>query len=148
MYFEELYDQFLTSLSSSTLAELTDREVESELFNLAKRAIGAFKFPKIELTYEFDEDEEKHRFTNEVTQRELNVLITLMRLYWIEFLLGEEKRVENLYYDTNVRTFSMGNLLAQLNRMHENAAKAAKRAEYDYGRVNAFKKPSIGDIND
>ena len=40
--FETLYNLFLSSISSYTFAQLTDEEVQAELFNLAVRAIAKF----------------------------------------------------------------------------------------------------------
>lgn len=145
--FEPLYSQFLSSISSYTLAQLTDDEIQAELFNFAKRAITKFKFPKMELSYRLNETDYLYYFDNMVTQRELNVIISYMKVAWIDFIISKEERFQNQYYDDNVRTFSMGNILAQLNRLYENLIAAAKDEEYNYGRVNALGKPRIGDLN-
>ena len=70
-----------------------------------------------------------------------------MKLAWVEFNLSKEEKLQTLYYDDNVRTFSAANMLAQLNRMHENFVSAAKQAEYDYSRIAVDGRPRIGDIN-
>lgn len=145
--FDALYSKFLSSISSYTLSQLSDYEIQVELFNLAERAIAAFKFPRIDLSFEYNEIKDKHYFINDVTTKEINVLLSLMKLFWIEFQISKEEKFQNHYYDNNVRTFSEGNLLAQLNRMYENFSKAAVKAEYDYGRVGSDGRPRIGDIN-
>lgn len=145
--FDELYDQFLSTISSFTLANLEDNQVEEELFNLAKRAIASFKFPKMPLTYTYDDEEKQYFFDEDLTQKEINVLVRYMELYWVEFQLKQEDRLRPYYQDANVRTHSMGNLLAQLNRMRERQAEAARKAEYDYGRVGEDGKPTLGKIN-
>ena len=146
--FETLYNLFLSSISSYTLAQLTDEEVQAELFNLAVRAIAKFKFPKVPLTYTLNETDYQYYFDNEIGFRELEVLLSHMKVAWIEFQISKEERLTNQYYDSNVRTFSMGNIIAQLNRMYENFYSAAKQAEYNYSRVSAAGKPRIGDINE
>ena len=145
--FEILYNQFLSSISSYTLAQMRDDEIQAELFNLAQRAIATFKFPKVDLSYSLNEADYMYYFNNEVTQRELNVILSYMKVEWIAFQISIEERVQNQYYDDNVRTFSAGNLLAQLNRMYENFLAKAKLDEYNYGRVNISGRPRIGDIN-
>jgi hypothetical protein len=149
--FNKLYAQFLSSISSYTLSQLSDDEIQAELFNLASRAIAAFKFPKVPLTYVEVENpntgEIMPTFNEDISQKELNVLLAHMKVLWIEFQISKEERTINLYYDDNVRTFSAANMIAQLNRMYENFVIAAKRAEYDYGRVATDGKPRIGDIN-
>lgn len=148
--FETLYNQFLSSISSYTLSQLSDDDIKAELFNLAERAIAAFKFPKVSLTYSEQEDDYgglSHYFDNNVTQKELNVLIAHMKVYWIEFQISKEERLQTLYYDDNVRTFSTANMLAQLNRMYENFVKIAEKAEYNYSRIAADGRPRVGDIN-
>lgn len=145
--FEILYSQFLSSISSYTLSQLTDEQIQAELFNITIRAIAAFKFPKIKLSYTLNTADYMYYFDNNVSQRELNVLLSLMKLTWIEFQISKEEKFQNQYYDANVRTYSMGNILAQLNRMHENFIRTAKDAQYEYSRVAEDGRPRIGDIN-
>lgn len=145
--FEILYKQFLSSISSYTLLQLSDDEIQAELFTLIERSIGTFKFPKVELVYSLHNSDYQYYFDSDVTQRELGVLLAWMKVYWVEFQISKEELLQNQYYDDNVRTFSVGNLLAQLNRMYENFVEAAKRAEYDYGRVASDGRPRVGDIN-
>lgn len=145
--FETLYNQFLSSISSYTLIQLSDDEIQAELYNLVNRAVGAFKFPKISLSSTFNSQQYQYYFDNSVSQKELNVLIALMKVYWVEYQISKEELLQNQYYDDNIRTFSTANLLAQLNRMYENFVNAAIKAEYDYSRIASDGKPRIGDIN-
>lgn len=65
--FEKLYDQFLSTVSSYTLTQLTNDDIQAELFNLVERSIAAFKFPKISLAYTLNEDDYVHYFTETLT---------------------------------------------------------------------------------
>ena len=145
--FDILYSQFLSSISSYSLAKLADDEIQAELFNFANRAIANFKFPKVELTYTLNETDYMYYFDNNVSQRELNVIISHMKVAWIDYVISKEERFQSQYYDDNVKTFSMGNIVAQLNRLYETLLAKAKSDEYDYGRVNKEGKPRIGDLN-
>ena len=144
--FAVLYDQFLSTVSDTNLSKLTDEEIKAELYNLAIKAIARFKFPQIKLLYTSTVvgDVVTTTFTNDVTQRELNVLLAHMKVSWIDFQISKTDKYQNLYYDSAVRTFSAGNLLAQLNRLHENFVKDAKAVEYDYGRVDAEGRARVG----
>lgn len=145
--FEILYDQFLSTISSYTLSQMDDEDIQSELFNLTINAISRFKFPKVSLTYSLHEEDYMYYFDENVAQAEITVLLAYMKVAWVEFQISKEQRFDSQYYDNNVRTFSMGNILAQLNRMYENFLQDAKDKEYNYGRVNIFGKPRLGDIN-
>lgn len=145
--FETLYNQFLSSISSYTLSQLSDDEIQAELFNLIQRAIGAFKFPKVSFAYSLNNSDYQYYFQDNVTQRELSVLLAWMKVYWVEFQISKEELLQVQYYDDNLRTFSTANLLAQLNRMYENFVNAAEKIEYDYSRIASDGKPRIGDIN-
>lgn len=145
--FETLYDQFLSSISSYTLSQMDDEDIQAELFNLTINAISRFKFPKVSLTYSLNEADYVYYFDENVAQAEFTVLLAYMKVAWVEFQISKEQRFDSQYYDNNVRTFSMGNILAQLNRMYENFLKDAKDKEYNYGRVNSVGRARLGDIN-
>lgn len=154
-----LYPLFLSTLNSCTLASYTDQELQDELDNLAKRAIAKFKFPKISLEYAYDEsiiDETKpvvervktgYYFINDVTMREIIVIISWMKVYWLEYQLSREKNYENLYADKDVKAFSSGNLISSIEKAYSTMRLAARKDEEDYSRINAQGKPAIGDIN-
>lgn len=77
-----IYPLFLSSLGSCTYANMEDLDLQNELDNLAIRAIATFKFPKVRLDYEYDnetvDDVPKgyHFLSDEVTYREINVIVS------------------------------------------------------------------------
>lgn len=154
-----LYPLFLSSLNSCTLASYTDQELQDELDILAKRAIAKFKFPKIDLSYEYNDsiiDDTKpvverqkagYYFINEVGMREIVVIVAWMKVYWLEYQLSREKNYENLYADKDVKAFSSGNLISSIEKAYSTMRTAARKDEEDYYRINADGKPAIGDIN-
>ena len=131
--FSSLYGQALSTLKSNTLANMTDDDIESYLFNLAVRAIASFKFPRVSLDYE--DTATGYAFKEEVSQKEINVLLAYMKMYWLEQQIDDEQRMENLYYDKDVKTFSRGNMLKALKDRYELAQKQVKKVEYDYSRT-------------
>lgn len=148
LYFSEIHRQALNTLKSSTYAKLPDSAIQESLDLLLLRAIADFRFPRVPLTYEKIVDEyglEAYVFTEEVTQNEINVLLALMKLYWIQQQLDNENRFEDIFYDRDVRTYSRANLMKTLNDRYNDAQKDVKIAQYNYSRVKD-NKPTLGDI--
>ena len=85
VYFEAINKQLLNTLSSSTLAGMSDYEIDETLALLMFRAIADFRFPQIQLVYQQEINPnlglKKYYFTNNITQKEINVLIALMKKY-------------------------------------------------------------------
>lgn len=151
-----LFPQFLQSVDSCTLSSFTSDEIQNQLGYLAIRAINDFRFPRVDLSYEFDTNinpvtdiEFGYFFTSdEVGQKEFNVILARMKQYWIEFQISRERLFDNAYYDRDVRLHSPGNTLDKLIKMFRTFKDAAEFAEYNYGRVLSDKTPAIGEIND
>lgn len=88
-----LYPLFLSSLNSCTYVQFTDQELQNELDNFARRAIAKFKFPKVDLSYEYDEEivdikkavierqAKGYYFINDITMREIIVLVSWMKVF-------------------------------------------------------------------
>jgi hypothetical protein len=153
IYFEAINKQLLNTLSSSTLAGMSDYEIDETLALLMFRAIADFRFPQIALTYQEEINPNsglrKYYFTNNVTQKEINVLLAIMKKYWLEQQLDSERNFEMLYYDKDVRTFSRGNIMQQLRTRYEDAKFAAEQAQFDYGRVDTvLGTAAVGTVND
>ena len=150
--FSSLYDQALNTLKSNTFANMTDKDIENYFSSLAKRAIADFRFPKVSLEYEVQNQQDGHpeyTFKEEITQKEVNVLLVLIKKYWLEQQIDNETSFEDLYYDRDVRTFSRGNMIRSLNERYEKACDEAKRVQYDYSRQRDSEgRPGIGTIYD
>lgn len=147
-----LYPIFLSSLSSCTYSKLAELELQNELDMLAERAIARFKYPKINLSYEYDSELEEgiakgYHFLNDVSFKEINVILSWMKVYWLEYQLSQERNYKNIYSDKDVKAFSSGNLINSIEKSYRAAWDFAKQTEEDYYRVNSEGKPAIGDIN-
>ncbi len=123
---------------------------------MALRAVDDFKFPKIALTYGFNAEINPetqvpygYYFVNQdVGQKEINVILARMKMYWVEFQISQERMFENNYYDRDIRLHSQGNVVDKLTKMLQEFTRKAERAEFDYGRVSPFGQPVLGEIND
>ena len=147
--FSTIYKQVLNTLKSNTIAQLHDYQIEEYLDSLLIRAIAAFRYPSIELTYSQTtvEGELVYAFDNDITQKEINVLLALMKLYWLEQQMDDESRFEDVYYDRDVKTFSRANMMKTLQDRFNLAEKQAEKAQYEYTRVvgGAFAYDTIYD---
>lgn len=148
MGFDVIHRQVLNTLKSSTLAVMEDYDIEVMLNDMIIRAVAGFRFPKIDLSFrEMDNDTEtvEYEFINTPTQREINVILALVKKSWIEQQLDNEQNFDSTYYDKDVRLHSRGNLVKALQDRYELAKKEAERAQYDYYRV-AEGQPAVKDI--
>lgn len=134
--FSEFYNQVLNTMRSNTIAKMTDEDIMEMLDLMMIRSIAEFRFPRVSLEYEKIQTEqgEEYAFTNEITQQELNVLLALVKKYWLEQQLDNETSFVDLYYDKDVKTYSKANLLKTLNNRYEQAVEQARRAQFDYSR--------------
>ena len=140
-----LFPLFLSTLSSCTLASYTDQELRDELNNFAIRAIARFRFPRIKLDYEFDE-EGNGSFKNSVTMAEIEVILGWMKVLWLEYQLSKERNYENLYADKDVKAFSSGNLIASIVKAMDTFTTQARNIEEYYYRSDEG-IPTIRDVN-
>ena len=151
-----LYPQFLQSVDSYTLSDFTNFEIQNQLSYLVIRALNDFMFPRVSLDYNLDEtinDEtmEMHGYyftSEEVGQREFNVILARMKQYWVEFQISQERLFANAYYDKDIRLHSPGNTMDKLIKMFNTFRSMADRAEFNYGRVSLEGAPTLGDINE
>jgi len=158
IYWEDtLFPQFLSSIDSCTLSDFTTYEIQSELGRLAVRAVADFKFPQYSLAYTFDATINTdvtdialgYNFTSDdVGQREFNVIVARMKQYWIEYQISQERLFQNVYYDKEIRLHSPGNTIDKLIKMLKTFEQLADSAEYNYGRVTLVGEAAMGEIND
>lgn len=145
--FKSLYPQILDSLKSDTLAEMTNHDIQLYLDNLIKRAVGAFLFPKIDLSYDLasESDPDDLAFVNDITQKEINVLLTFIKRFWLEQQLDDESKMEQRYFDAAIKTHSQANMVMALRQRYQDALKECDIAQNNYSRSVA-NKSTIGDI--
>lgn len=142
---ECLFPLFLSTISSCTYASFTDEELMQELDNLAVRAIARFRFPRVDLA--FEKDDNGYYFINDVTFREIDIIICWMKVLWIEYQLSKEQNYQNLYADKDVKAFSSGNLIASIEKAFNTMMMHARKAEEFYYR-SKDNKPTLGELND
>ena len=140
-----LFPLFLSTLSSCTFASYEDSELEQALEQLAVRAISMFRFPRISLDYIITETGQTE-FVNDIGPAEIEVIISWMKVLWIELQLSKERNYENLYADKDVKAFSSGNLITSMTKALESFVTLARKKEEFYYRSNKG-APTIGEVN-
>ena len=162
---EVLYPPFLDTIRGEYYSIVSDTELNVELFDLGRRAVAAFKFPHIALDYEVvytkvedgneievsstdDWDEAHPYFINDVTYKEIEVLIAWMKVYWAESQASNADNFLNLYTDANIKTFSRANALDKYLKFVTTFKKEAKELEDRYTRVTESGTPALGEVND
>ena len=135
--FNSFFPQALNMLKSKTLAAMSDAEIEEFLNDLVVKAVAEFRFPRISLNYSSIDNNGviEYTFDEDLTQREINVLLAIMSKLWIQQQLQNEELFETLYYDRDVKTFSRGNMIKELRETYKEAKREADMAQYNYGRL-------------
>lgn len=149
--FRIVYDQFLSS-GKYDFNDLTPEEIEKELFNWTVLAISKFKFPFISLDYisytsenPGPDGETSAQFINDITQREITVIVEYMKLHQIQTVMNDARRYDLYYEDANLKLPSQSAVLTQLNRAFENQKRVAFETERNYEKALDY-KPTIGNI--
>lgn len=148
-YFHIIFDQFLTYTTSCTFAILSDEEILRELEKFLMRAIAEFKFPQVSLEFSYDEENKEYYFIDEnFSFKEVNVLIAYMKKYFHEFLYSKEENFQQLYYDSDTKTFSQANMVKQLLDAYKTASDAAEEINRNYLKMDRKYKSRIGSVNE
>ena len=165
---DALFKPMAATIRGTYYNTITQDELDEELYNIAVRAVNTFKFPRISLDYttfyairddsdenilnevaENTEDAVPHGyFTNEVTSKEIEVLIAWMKVYWIENLLSTTDDFENVYTDSNIKTYSRANLIAQNMTRYKEFLAQAHEMETRYSRVFVIRTATLGEVNE
>jgi hypothetical protein len=70
-----------------------------------------------------------------------------MKVYWCENQISNADNFEDMYTDSNIKTFSRANAVDKNLKLLETYRKYARDLENHYSRVTSARKSSLGDIN-
>ena len=122
-----LYPSFRAAIRGTIYSIVTQDELDEQCYNLARRAISTFKFPKVSLAYTTfyaywdddtleevdpaDEDEMEDAvphayFNEEVGYNEIEIIIAWMKVYWAEMQIANADNFEDMYTDVNIKSYS------------------------------------------
>lgn len=163
-----LYPSFMASIRGTIYGFLSPNVFDEMCYNIARRAISAFKFPKVSLQYttywgvKNDETGElyivdkntpgavPHAYfdSDEVSYNEIEIILAWMKVYWCEYLISRADNFDDMYTDVNIKTFSRANAVEKNTKLMHEFRDYAKDLENRYSRVNSKSHPSIGDVNE
>lgn len=161
-----LYPSFWASIRGDIYGVISRDVMDEQMFHLARRAISAFKFPKISTEYEVfyairdTEDENLLQivddsssgiphgcFVNDLGYDEIEIILAWMKVYWCEQLLSNADNFDDIYTDANIKTYSRANLVDKNMKLMSTYRDYARELETRYSRTTAERKPSLGGIN-
>ena len=122
-----VYDAFLAKILEDEWVNWDLEDIEEDWKSLLKSALPWFKFPRVSL--EFDENEE--HFEDDLSNEEIQILATYMKCEWLNRTILTWENVKPLYEE---RDFSQANLIDKFNQMLAAEKKNAARLEAVYYR--------------
>ena len=173
---EVLYKPFLSTIRGSYYGVINQDILDEECFNLARRAIAAFKFPKKSLAYEVyygirqedgsliytkengepivETDDSAIPFarfiSNDVDYAEFEIIIAWMKVYWCENQISNADNFDDMYTDVNIKTFSRANAVDKNTKLMAEYRKYARDLENRYSRIqyeDGMNISALGNIN-
>lgn len=125
--FQVVYDAFLGKMLDDEWASWDMEEIEQDWKTLLLGALPWFKFPRVSLEYDPNEDS----FVEDLNNEEIQILATYMKCEWLNRTILTWENVKPLYEE---RDFSQANLLSKFNDMLVAEKKNAARLEAVYYR--------------
>lgn len=122
----DVYDAFLAKMLEDEWLNWTDDEREEDWRALLDAAIPYFKFPRVSLDIEDD-----FFVDEEVSNEEIQILATYMKVEWLNRTILTWENVKPLYVE---RDFSQANLIDKLKQLLEREEYKALKLERIYYR--------------
>lgn len=123
-----VYKAFLSKLSEDDWLDWDEDDVLEDWKTIYEAAVPHFKFPRVEIP---DPDEVEVDEDTELTNNEVQILATYMKVEWLERKINEWENVEPMYSE---KDFSPANYLAKLNGLIQTEFANARRLESYYYR--------------
>lgn len=139
---EVLYPEVVAAIRGERYLIMSDKQIADELLSLTKRAINTFKFPDIDLSYDFETTTSeiypsRYYFKNAVTDDEFNVLIAWVKYYWADYMVSNSDNFQNIYFDKNINSYSPGNVLHNYVAAKTQYLEEARTLEANYYRKHS-----------
>lgn len=125
--FEKVNAAFLTKVLEDEYGQWTIDEMECDMRHLMEAALPYFKFPRVSL--ELNKEEEC--FVEELGNEEIQIISTYMKCEWLNRCIMTWENVKTLYEE---RDFSQANLLKSLGEALDRERANAARLESIYYR--------------
>ncbi len=123
-----VYDAFLAKMLEDEWVNWDLEDIQEDWKAILKGALPWFKFPRVSL--DFDENEEY--FIDDLNNEEIQIIATYMKCEWLNRTILTWENVKPLYTE---RDFSQANLIDKFNQMLAAEKKNAARLEALYYRA-------------
>jgi len=142
--FEDVTNVFLYSISGSKiLSKLDDADLKLQLDHFLKRAINKFNLPKVSLSY--TDIAGINTFDTAITESETDVLINHMKVIWVDYMLSDDERFGDAYFDGETKTEDQNKTIKSLILLKKELIEEARVGERNYGRFYN-NSPEVGNI--
>lgn len=134
--FSDVYGSFLARIEEDDWLREEDLEVvDADMLEILKMAIFDFRFPRISLEFDGTDPE----FANTLTNAEIQVLATLMKLHWLRRQVNSWRNIKQQYSTKDFEFSSQANHLDKLLKSLEATEKEMRRVfdTYDRSRSGA-----------
>jgi len=91
-----------------------EEDIKEDWKAILKGALPWFKFPRVSLDIEIDEETGEESFVDDLSNEEIQILATYMKCEWLNRTILTWENVKPLYEE---RDFSQANLLDKFNQM-------------------------------
>lgn len=125
--FQVVYDAFLAKMLDDEWANWYEDDILEDWKALLMSAIPWFKFPRVSLEVNENED----AFIDDLNNEEVQILATYMKCEWLNRTILTWENIKPLYEE---RDFSQANLLSKFNDTLAAEKKNAARLESIYYR--------------
>ena len=129
--FQTVYDAFLAKMLDDEWGYWEEEDIKEDWKAILKGALPWFKFPRVSLDIEIDEETGEESFVDDLSNEEIQILATYMKCEWLNRTILTWENVKPLYEE---RDFSQANLLDKFNQMLNQEKKNATRLEAVYYR--------------
>lgn len=122
----KVYEAFLSKMLEDEWLNWTEREVEADWRQLLNSAIPRFKFPRVDLTIDDNDN-----FYGDLNVEEIQILATFMKCAWLDREILTWENIKPLYVE---RDFSQANLIDKLQKLLKEERAEANNLERLYYR--------------
>lgn len=135
--FQNIYDDFLSSITDDMYMELTKEETMRMLFELFQSALPWFEFPRFGL-FDYDLDLESYNCT--LTREEIKIISIYMIVEWIGQQLASIELTRMKYSGSDFKFTSQANHMHKLKDMQKEYERKGFHLQRLYKRRKADEK--------
>lgn len=134
---QDIYDEFLSSITDDMYLELSQDETNAILFDLFKSALPWFEFPRFNI-YDYDIDLELYNY--DLTQDEIKIIAMYMIVEWLGQQLASIEITRMKYSGSDFKFTSQANHMHKLKDLQKEYERKGFHLQRLYKRRKADNK--------